>query len=267
MCVLKIYISVDLGGTSGSVGYETWHFSPQDLENQLLIMNNELVVVCNAINDLDQTSEITIKDSFGDATGVNLNILPANTTIIRGWDGGPLGMMQGINESYDMTLLVGFNREAFTRSTCTLGRIEREITDVKINGIVASEFLISYYTSLYYGVPVRFVSGDKSLCDMVEIFDPSINTVYAVERVGSSVISDTPEFINQLIYKEVQRALTNDSYMMAQLPTAFELELEYRESAYAYRASFYPGTILTDSRTIKYITGDFMEILRLLMFI
>ncbi len=264
---MKIYVSVDLGGTCGAIGHEIWHFPDDELAKQLLIMNNEIVTVCNAINDLDQHVEITIKDAFGEATGINPNLLPANTSIIRGWDGGPMGMMQGLNETYDMVFLVGFNREAYTRSTCTLGRIDREITELKINGTVASEFLICYYSALYFGVPVRFVSGDKSLCDMVEIFDASINTVYSVERIGNSVISDTPEFVNQLIYKEVQRALSHEGQALPALPESFEVEIEYRESPFAYRASFYPGTILTDSRTIKYISNDFMEILRLLMFI
>ena len=264
---MKIFISVDIGGTCGSTGYEMWHFNDNELEHQLRIMNDELITVCNAINDVDGTSEITIKDAFGNGTGIDITRLPANTSVIRGWDGGPMGMMQGINENYDMTMLIGYNREAYTRSTSILGRIDREITELKINGGVASEFLISYYTSLYFGVPVKFVSGDKSLCDMVEIMDSSINTVYTVEKIGASVISDTPEFVNQLIYKEAQRAMNNESPMIGVLPEAFEVEIEYRRSSYAYRASFYPGTILTDSRTIKYSSNDFMEVLKLLMFV
>lgn len=264
---MKVYISVDIGGTCGSTGYEMWHFEQDELNNQLRIMNDELITVCNAINDMESTSEITIKDSFGNATGVDITRLPANTSVVRGWDGGPMGTMQGLNESYDMSMLVGYNSEAYTRSTSIIGRIDREITELKINGAVASEFLISYYTSLYFGVPVKFVSGDKTLCDMVEIMDSSINTVYTVERIGDSVVSDTPEFVNQLIYKEAQRAISNESPLTGQLPEVFEVEIEYRQIPFAYRASFYPGTILTNPRTIKYSSNDFMEVLRLLMFV
>ncbi|MDO5717400.1 MAG: M55 family metallopeptidase [Tissierellia bacterium] len=264
---MKVFISVDIGGTCGATGYENWHYDNDELVHQIGIMNGELQTVCDAINDIESTSEIVIKDSFGDGTGVDISKLPANTSVIRGWDGGPLGPMQGINDSFDMTMLLGYNREAYTRSTCTIGRIDREISDLKINGAMASEFLISYYTSLYFGVPVKFVSGDKSLCDMVEVFDSQINTVYTVERIGASVISDTPEFVNQLIFKEAQRAISNAGPIENQIPEVFEVEIEYRQSAYAYRASFYPGTILTDPRTIKYSSNDFMEVLRLLMFI
>ncbi len=264
---MKIFISVDIGGTCGSLGYEEYHFDEVEMNKQVEIMNKELQAVCQAINDIDNQCEITIKDSFGEGNGIDPRGLPTNTSIIRGWDGGPLGTMQGIDKTYDMSFLVGYDLQTYTRTTSGQGRLDRYMTDLKINGVQASEFLISYYTSLYHGVPVKFVSGDKSLCDMVEVMDSGINTVYTVKRVGASVIADTPDFVNELIYKEAQRALHSVTPVNLELPKSFEVEIEYDEAFRAYRACYYSGVQPVDPRRVRFETDDFMEVLKLLMFV
>ena len=35
---------------------------------------------------------------------------------------------------------------------------------VKINGEIATEFMVNAYTSAYFNVPVAFLSGDELLC-------------------------------------------------------------------------------------------------------
>lgn len=265
---MKIFISVDIEGTCGAAHWDETIIGRDGYEEQKKILNREVLTVCQAINDLDETSEITIKDAHDSGRNLDIAIYPANVSIYRGWDGGPLSMMQGINETYDMTMMVGYHSGAGTDASPLAHTMQAsKYYEMRLNGSLASEFTINYYTSLYFGVQTKFVSGDKGLCDLISEFNPHINTVYTMEGFGDSVLCDTPEFVNQMIYKEVQRAFTNTSYIDDVLPESFEIEIDFIKAKDAYRASYYPGTLQTGARTIKYSSNDYMEILKFLMFI
>ena len=75
---------------------------------------------------------------------------------------------------------------------------------VKINGEIASEFLIHSYIAAYLGVPIVFLSGDKGLCDEVKIIHPNITTLAVKEGRGDSTINIHPELARELIEQGVE---------------------------------------------------------------
>jgi D-amino peptidase len=51
------------------------------------------------------------------------------------------------------------------------------------------------------------------------------------------------------------------------LPKHFVVEITYKEHAYATRKSFYPGVERVGSHTLKFVTDDYFEVLRLIAFV
>ena len=66
----------------------------------------------------------------------------------------------------------------------------------------------------------------------------------------------------------VSEALSGDlSRCRVQLPEHFQVEARFKDHFRAYRASFYPGASLKDANTIRFETGAYFEVMRLLSFI
>ncbi len=50
-------------------------------------------------------------------------------------------------------------------------------------------------------------------------------------------------------------------------PEKFELEIRYKEHADAYKKSFYSNVKQIDSKTIRFISKDYMEVLKAIEFL
>jgi len=85
---------------------------------------------------------------------------------------------------------------------------------------------------------------------------------------GSSSISIAPVEARRLIYEGVHEALESDlSACLLALADNFVVEVTYREPATAYGAGFYPGAEQAGPHTIRFETGAYFEVMRLLTFV
>ena len=108
---------------------------------------------------------------------------------------------------------------------------------ITINGVRASEFLINAYTAGYYGVPVAFLSGDRTLCDFAASLIPDIVTLAVNEGRGGSVITMHPaEAVDRIrcgAEEAVRRVRSRESERDRYIDMELERRLrrEYREIA------------------------------------
>lgn len=51
------------------------------------------------------------------------------------------------------------------------------------------------------------------------------------------------------------------------LPERFVVEIIYRDHTRAYRNSFYPNATFKPHNTVKFVTDDYFEVLRILQFL
>ncbi len=114
------------------------------------------------------------------ANGQNLLIdkLPDNVQVVRSWP-RPLRMKEGIQEGgYDVVMLIGY-RAGASDLRCTLRHTLHggAITEVRLNGQVASETVISAATAAHFGVPVMMVSGDDAYIDHAQSVLPGVEGV------------------------------------------------------------------------------------------
>lgn len=109
-------------------------------------------------------TEIVIKDSHGNSKNLVIDELEPGVRLVSGHGGGIDGMMQGIDETFDAALLVGYHAMAGT----TRGIMEHTITGgvhrLRINGIPSGEIALSAGVAGRYGVPLVFISSDEAGC-------------------------------------------------------------------------------------------------------
>lgn len=265
---MKIYISADIEGTAGITNWDETEKSKADYGKFAEQMNKEVRAACNGAIKAG-AKEILIKDAHDSGRNLDAGLLPKNVNIIRGWAGHPFCMVQELDSSFDAVLFTGYHsRGGSNENPLAHSMNPFEVDYIKINGKLASEFIIHAYAAAYVGVPCAFLSGDEGICEEVKAINENIKTVAALKGVGGSTISIHPDLAAEKIEKEVEEALKGDlSLCKLDLPESFELEIGYTVHTKAYRFSFYPGARLISPKAISLNTKDYFEVLRAIMFL
>jgi len=263
---MKIFISSDIEGTTGIANWDETELTSVEGEFFRKQMAKEVNAACVGANKLG-CSEIFIKDAHGSGRTIDPSLLPENIKIMRDWARNPLIMMAGIDETFDACLFTGYHSGSSQNGNPLSHTMHCDYDYIKINGKVATEFMINAYTAAMFNVPVVFVSGDEMLCESAKELNPNIVTVPVSKGIGDASISIHPNLALKLIEDEVYNSLNTDlDKYKIELPKEFNIEIHFRQHYRAYKASFYPGVKQIDSQTISFKTNDYYEFLRMLFF-
>lgn len=263
---MKIYISADIEGVTGTTVWNEVRSGHTDYVQFAEQMTREVVSACEGAIDMG-ADEIVVRDAHGTARNIDYNKLPKCSKIIRGWMNTPYSMMEGLDETFDAVIFIGYHSGAGYVGNPMSHTMNGKNNYIKINGVIGSEFIMNSYVAAYFGVPVVFLSGDKELCQIAEDFNKGIKTVGVKEGVGGATVNLNPEYACQLIKDGVKESLVNIQKCKIDLPERFEVEINFKEHYDAKRASFFPGVCCLDSHSVKYISADIKEMMTTRMFI
>lgn len=264
---MRIYISADMEGITG---ISTWQETLKGNEVYLRYqeqMTREVAAACEGAL-LAGAEYILVKDAHEDGKNLIHNMLPEQVKILSGWSNHPYSMVEGLDESFDGAVLIGYHSGGSSNGSPLAHTLSLDkIRGIYINGKKADEFMIYTYAAHMLKVPVISVSGDGELIRRVRNFDPHIKTVAVQEGFGGAVVSIHPQVAVSRIKKAVKRAIeTIGEFKTFQLDH-FELRVEFKKHQDAYKYSFYPGVEQIGEYMIQYNSNHYMDILTLLMFI
>lgn len=264
---MKVYVSADIEGVTGIGHDDETSKGHSDYGEFRQRMTGEVAAACRGALNAGAT-DIVVKDAHGDGRNLVAEELPEQVTLIRGWSGHPLLMVQEIDESFTAAVFIGYHSRVGSGGNPLAHTLTARSNLIRINDRPAAEFLIYAYAVSLYGVAFVFVSGDEALCEDVRDFNPQIRTFATMRGVGDSTLSAHPARSVQGIEKGVEEALRGDlTACRITLPDSFRVEIDYRQAMSAYRASFFPGASLTGTRALLFETDDYFEVLRLLSFV
>ena len=108
---MKVFISADIEGTAFTT---YWEETEKDKGTYARAAEEMTREVCAAIEGAlaAGADEILVNDAHD--FGINLDPfrMPENVELIRGWSGSPMGMAEGIDESFDAAFFVGWHSPA-----------------------------------------------------------------------------------------------------------------------------------------------------------
>jgi len=264
---MKVYISVDMEGVAGISHWDEATKSHPDYEEFREQMTDEAIAACEGAVAAGAT-DVVLSDVHTTCRNILIRRLPEYVTLVRGWSGHPMAMVQQLDESYAAVLMVGYHSKGGSDSNPLAHTITLRVAQIKINGEPAPEFLIYAYASTLVGVPVAFVSGDAALCEEVRLHNAHIHTLGVSRGVGAATVGMAPARVTREIRSAVQSALAGDlSDRVLPMPERFEVEIAYTTPGAAYANSFYPGARQVGPHQIQFTTDDYFEVLRLLMFV
>lgn len=263
---MKIYISVDIEGVTGVTSWSETILGNSDHVQFSQQMTREAISACEGAIAMG-AKEIYVKDAHDSARNMDITKLPKCVKLIRGWDSTPDSMMEGLDDTFDGVIFIGYHSAAGTDGNPLAHTMNLNSNYVKINGELASEFVINSYVAASCGVPVVFLSGDKMLCDKSKEFNPSIETVAVKEGIGGATININPDLACELIKEGVKKGLKRISSCKIDIPDKFETEINYKEHKDAKRASYFPGVEQISAHTVKFTANSVKELIIARMFI
>ncbi|OON92926.1 MAG: hypothetical protein ATN31_07605 [Candidatus Epulonipiscioides saccharophilum] len=261
---MKIYISADIEGISS---ISTWQESDMTASPEAKArMTKEAKVACEAVIECG-AKEILLKDAHGYGKNIYHEDLPKQVKLMNGWANHPYNMIEGIDNSYDGIVFLGYHSPAGSIYSPLSHTLDTKLSKVKLNGRVASEFLIYHTLSNYLNVPTLLVTGDGGLIREVNELDPDIETVAVKEGFAGAVISNHPDVTCQNIKEAIKRGFENKDSLDMKVAKNFVLEVSFKEHKNAYKYSFFPKVKQIDSHTVKLESKDYFDILTFLVFI
>ncbi len=258
---LKVFISVDMEGITGVVNVDDARRTGKDYDYFRQTMTKEANAAIEGALAAGAT-DIIVRDSHGSALNLLPEMLHRSSRLIRDWSGGPLYMVEGIDDTYDAVIFVGYHAKAGTPDGVLDHTSSGNVTDVSVNGISMPE---TGYNALFAGhhdVPVVFVSGDKAVCDQAKELLGQVETVAVKEGIGAAALNLHPAVARERIQAGVEKALRNlDQYKPYKLSPPYKLVLTLKSEQSVHEGSFYPGAKRTGDWELTYVAEDVLELL------
>jgi D-amino peptidase len=260
----KIFISVDMEGIAGVV--QPAQLGPDGFEYAKARewQTGEVNAAIEGARAAGAT-EFVVCDSHGNAQNLLIDQLPDDVRVVRGFP-RPLEMMQGIDETFDAVLFIGYHASEWTAGAVRSHTMSSaKLLGIKLNGQEVMEAVFNAAIAGHFGVPVVFMSGDRLAAEQFQKTIPSVEGVILKEPYGfHSAMTVTPAKARQLVREGVTRALRKAGAQPYRVKTPIDLEVGFKLTPDAEKAAFVPGLIRVDAHTVRGTFGDILQISRLL---
>ena len=263
---LKVFISVDMEGTGGVIHWEDVSRQGKDYTLFRRLMTQETNAAIEGALEAGAT-EILVRDSHGSGRNILPDVLRPEAVLLRDWSGGVLSMMEGIDETFDAVIFIGYHARAGTPDAVLKHTMSGKIYDVVLNGKKMPEAGINGAIAGHFGVPVALIAGDFAVCKQAKELFGDIETAAVKEGIGKAAKMLHPLKAQELIKKKTTLALKRlKDFKPLRLKPPFKMEVAFKDEERAENASWIPGAKRTRDRSVSFTSNDFMEVLKFFKF-
>jgi D-amino peptidase len=266
---LKIHVSVDMEGIAGVVTGEQLGPSGFEYGRFREFMTQEANTAIQAAFDAGAT-EIVVADSHGNMQNLLIEKLPKNVTVVRGSGPRPLGMMQGIDDTFDAAMFIGYHSATTNPAGVRAHTISSaSLADVRINGRSMPEAGLNAAVAGHYNVPVIMISGDDAVVtEAQQLLGPIEGAVVKWAYGFHAARTLTPEAANEVIRESVRRAVSRHSEFRPYKPgSPIQLEVRFKNYRPAEVLSLLPSVERVDAHAVRYAPKDMLEMARFMSFV
>ena len=258
---LKVFISVDMEGVAGVVHSDQVSVGGNDYQMARRWMTEEANAAILGALDAG-AAEIVVNDSHGSMRNILAGEINPAARLITG-SPKPLAMMQGIDETFDAVIFVGYHARAGT-ANATLDHTysSGSISAFKVNGVEIGESEMNALIAGHYGVPVVMVAGDRAVCSQVRnSLGQNIVTTEVKESIGRyAARTMVPAEAQKLIRANTAAALMKlKDFKPYKSTVPYQFEITFLYSHQAEAAMVVPGIERVSARTVRYSKENFIE--------
>ncbi|MEH6996046.1 M55 family metallopeptidase [Neobacillus drentensis] len=256
---MKLYVSVDMEGITGLVDHTHVDSNKHNYERSRIIMTDEANhVVTTAFEQA--WKEVVVNDSHSKMNNLLIERLHPDTQLITG-DVKPFSMVQGLDESFDGAIFVGYHARASLKGVMSHSMIFG-VRNMYIDDLAVGELGFNAYVAGYFDVPVLMVAGDDGAASEAEKLIPNVTTAVVKESISRSAAKSlTPEKAGLLIREKTAYALRNKETVKPLIPPERPLlGIEFANFGQAEWANLMPGTEIVPGTTIvRYQAKNILE--------
>lgn len=233
---MKVYISADIEGITGLVSWSqcgTQSSQHYDYDFARRMMTHDVNAAIRGARAAG-AREVVVKDSHNNSKNLLIDQLEPGTQVISGHGAGVHGMMEGIDDSFDCALLVGYHAMAGTAGGVMEHTYTGGIHRMTINDMPAGEIAMSCGVAGGFGVPVVMISSDDAGCAEAAKLLPGICVAEVKAGLGRYMArllhpSDTGPLIEEAARQGVAKRLT--AAWRPAKPCVFRIEFNRTEEA------------------------------------
>ncbi len=264
---MSVYISVDMEGVAPVVDVREIKQGNSEYDRACELMTEEANAAVEGAFE-GGADRVVVRDAHGTARNILPGELDSRAELIRGWSGQPCGMMDGIDEDFDLVFLIGYHAGAGSRDAVIRHTYSGKFNAMTIDGHTINEAILNSLFASSFGVDVALISGDERTCQQTRELIPEIETAPVKSGLGEGVQSLSPERARELIEERARAALKSSSRTGGvSLDPPYEIQLVFAEMENAIRAGNYPGAERDSSYAVSFTARDIEELMTFIDFV
>ncbi len=243
---MKILIATDMEGITGVTTWDQVTPGHAEYARFRRQMTEDVNAAIRGAFD-GGAEEVIVADGHWNASNILIEELDPRARLNAG-SPSPFSMMEGIDESINGVMFVGYHARNGTPSAIldhTWSRMT--VANVWLNELLTGEYGLNAAVAGHFGVPVIMVTGDQTACAQVTELLGDLETAI-VKRASSRFAAEclTPEITREMICLSAQRAAERlaqgDAPEPFVLDTPITVTVEFFTSDMADRATRIPFT-------------------------
>ena len=259
---LKIFISVDMEGVGGIGTSAMTSTGGKDYETGRLLMTNEVNAVVSAIFESGPAT-IVVNDSHGDMQNLLHTQLDPRVEYIQS-NIKPLGMVQGLDASFDGVIFIGYHAMAGTESGFLAHTGSGAVKGLWLNGVEVGEGGLNTYFASAFGVPLILASGDRTFTEEIKKLT-STRIVITKEAIGNSAAKLIhPDVVTKELKAQTKAALKEIKKVKPLTQDPIEFKMKVDATTRADVAMSIPGMKRVDGYTVSYQAKNMEEAYKLI---
>ena len=262
---MRIFISADIEGITGVVhGDQCGPTGGAEYQRARLQMTQEVSAAARGFFAAGAT-EVIVNDSHGSMRNILIEELHPDVRLLSG-SPKHLSMMEGVQGGFDAVAFVGYHAKNGDQGILSHTISGGTVSEIRINGVAASEAVINAAIAGDFNLPVIFLSGDQTICADVKKTLPEIETVTVKESVTRYSALHLPlEKACELIEAGAKKAYAKIPKVKPFIPgRPVEIIMVTHNSGLADNASRCPGSERIDGVTLRCTGNTFLEAFRIL---
>lgn len=263
---LRLFISVDMEGIGGVGSPSMTSTGGKDYATARELLTAEVNTVVEAILAQHPDAEILVNDSHGDHQNALHTRLDPGVVYIQG-SIKPLGMVQGLDGSFDGAILVGYHAKAGDPDGFLAHTGSGSVKGLWLNEVEVGEGGMNAVFAGSHGVPVILASGDSAAtAELSELLDTETVTTKTAETPSSARLIH-PERVRAMLADGVGRALDRleaGGFQAYDLGSPVRIRMRFASTTHVDILMAIPGMTKVDGFTVTYTARNADEAYRLI---
>ena len=260
---VRIFISVDMEGIGGIGTGKMTNGTGKDYATGRELMTAEVNTVVEAIFE-SGPAEILVNDSHGDMQNLLHTRLDPRVTYIQG-NIKPLGMVQGLDASFDGAIFLGYHARAGTEGGFLAHTGSGSVKGLWLNGVEVGEGGLNAHYAGSHGVPILVAAGDETFAKQ---FSALVQTraVATKEAIGYQVARLLhPEVVRARLREATHEALANlASATPLQVSDPINIRMHFASTTRVDILQAIPGMSRSDGTHVEYTAKNMTEAYQLI---